>query len=67
MISEKHIKLFCYEDPAKIENYDKAIADTEHIWHCHHRNEEIMNCGKKELISKGAYYGRPARELIFLT
>ena len=26
-----------------------------------------MNCGKKELIAKGAYYDRPARELIFLT
>ena len=26
-----------------------------------------MNCGHKELISKGCYYARPARELIFLT
>ena len=26
----------------------------------------IMNCGKKELIAVGAYYNRPARELIFL-
>ena len=49
-----------------IENYDKAVADKEHIWHCHHRLETIMNCGSKELIAVGAYYDRPAHDLIFL-
>lgn len=67
MIDIRRAREYCYEDISRIENYDKAIADKERTWHCHHRNETIMNCGKKELISKGAYYGRPARELVFLT
>ena len=67
MINKKHVRQYCYEDISRIENYDKAVADTKTIWHCHHRVETIMNCGSKELISVGAYYDRPARELIFLT
>lgn len=67
MIDIRRARAYCYEDISRIENYDKAMADTEHTWQCHHRNEIVMNCGKKELIAKGAYFDRPARELIFLT
>ena len=53
----------------KIENYDKAIADTTQVWDCHHRveiqNEKVVL--KKDLIAQGLYYHRPAEELIFLT
>ena len=67
MISEKHARLYCYEDIAKIENYALAVADETQIWDIHHRLEITMNCGHKELKAKGCYYKRPARELIFLT
>ena len=30
---------YCRGDISKIENYDKAIADTKTVWHCHHRLE----------------------------
>ena len=30
---------YCRGDISKIENYDKAIADTKTVWHCHHRRE----------------------------
>lgn len=66
MIS-KNIKKYCYEDPSLIENYDKAIADSSRIWHCHHRVETIMNCSAEDLKAKGCYENRPAHELIFMT
>lgn len=66
MIEERNVRRYCYEDISKIENYDKAMADTEHTWDCHHRLETIMNCGARELIGKGAYWHRPAHELVFL-
>lgn len=68
MISD-HIKLFCCEDISKIENYDKAIADKNHIWHCHHRFETFwwFNTSMDALKKAGMYYHRPANELIFLT
>lgn len=66
MIDEKNVRRYCYE-PELVENYDKAIADPKHTWHCHHRVETIMNCGAKELKAKGAYWHRPAHELVFLT
>lgn len=67
----KNMKELCSEDPSLIENYDKAIADTENMWVCHHRLEIDEN-GKQrysraELKEKGMYYKRPASELIFLT
>lgn len=67
MISEKHARLYCYEDAAKIENYALAMADESQVWDLHHRLEITMNCGHKELKAKGCYYHRPAHELIFLT
>ncbi len=66
MICDKEVKKYCYQDISLIENYDKAVADTEHVWDCHHRVETIMNCGAKELIAQGCYYDRPAHDLIFL-
>ena len=51
MINEYQAKRYCKEDLSKIENYDKAIADTSQIWDCHHRTEIWWNCSKKELLS----------------
>lgn len=68
----RNVKLFCCEDASNIENYDKAIADKENIWHCHHRLEltitgGVVDCSVQDLIGWGLYYNRPASELIFLT
>lgn len=41
MISEKAVEKICCEDASKIENYDKAVADTTQIWICHHRSETM--------------------------
>lgn len=63
------LKSYC-QDYKKIENYDKAIADKENIWHCHHKLEIGSNGERvlhKDLIRQGLYYNRPASELIFLT
>ena len=69
MIS-KTIKNLCKE-PEKIENYEKAVADTELTWHCHHRLEIDDNGNtvmyKADLVEKNLYYERPPEELIFLT
>ena len=67
MINEYYSKRFCKEDISKIENYDKAIADTTQVWHCHHRTEIWWNCSKQDLIDNECYYNRKACELIFLT
>ena len=67
MINEYYAKLFCKEDISKIKNYDKAIADTTQVWHCHHMTETWWHCSKKELIENECYYHRKACELIFLT
>ena len=65
MIKLYNAKKFCKEDISLIENYDKAIADTTQVWHCHHRRETIYS--RSGLIEIGEYYNRPACELIFLT
>ena len=67
MINEYYAKRFCKEDISKIENYDKAIADTTQTWHCHHRTEIWWNCTAQDLIDNECYYNRKACELIFLT
>ena len=67
MIHEKLVKKYCKEDISKIENYDKAIADTTQTWDCHHRTEIWWNCSAKDLIENECYYNRKACELIFLT
>lgn len=66
-----HIRQFCSEPLDKIENWDKAIAEQELIWDCHHR-KELTEDGKpfmtkQELIENGLYWKRPASELIMLT
>ena len=68
-----NFKRFCKE-PEKIENFEKAKKDDFVGWDCHHRLETHTSDGKrrdvditkKELISLGMYYHRPAEELIFL-
>ena len=65
MINEYVVKKYCNESLSLIENYNKAISDSNQMWHCHHRRENISS--RKELIEKNEYYNRPASELIFLT
>lgn len=84
MIAKRHFKVkkngtaayYCYcTKPELIENYDKAIADTDHMWDCHHRLETHTSDGERrfidlsqaELITLGIYFDRPPEELIFLT
>ena len=69
MINESFANDCCCEDISKIENYEKAIADTEIHWVCHHRGG-ILPCGRftrRDLKKFKLYYNRPASELIFLT
>ena len=65
MINFRYAKNFCNEDISLIENYEKAIADLNQTWHCHHRRE--LTTSRKNLLEIGEYYNRPANELIFLT
>lgn len=71
MICELTANAFCKDDISKIENYDKAIADTTQTWECHHRLELTLEGefahSKEELNLLGMYYHRPYFELIFLT
>ena len=55
----------CYcDEPEKIENYDKAMADTEKVWICHHRLE---SCFTVEFLKKmGLYFHQPAEALVFV-
>lgn len=75
----KSIKAIC-KTPELIENYDLAMADTEHVWECHHRLQTYKRNKKtntwelrdeaisvQDLLAFGLYYDRPATELIFLT
>ena len=68
MIGRNEISRYCCEDPALIENYAEAIADTAQIWDCHHR-AEILPCGifsAEDLKRHGLYWNRPASELVFI-
>lgn len=69
MISFEYAKSYCCEDISKIENYEKAMADTSQTWECHHRLEYVDGkvTSRKDLEAKGLLYKRPASELIFLT
>ena len=62
MINELHAYAYCCEDISKIENYDSAINDENHIWDCHHRLElqgDFKNSA--ELLKKcKLYYNVPA-------
>ena len=59
------VKYFCKDDISLIENFEKAVADSNTMWECHHRKG--ITTSKKELLEIGEYYNRPASELIFLT
>ena len=69
MVNENYAYAYCIEDISKIENYDKAIADTTQTWVCHHRLEmQDEHFNSAEYLKKNnLYYHRPAAELIFLT
>lgn len=65
---QPNAKCFC-ADYTKIENYDKAIADKENVWVCHHRwetNDPNHLISTEELKEAGMYYNVPAFDLIFL-
>lgn len=64
------VKRFC-KDYTNIENYDKAMADLNVIWECHHKLEleatgGVCDVTKQDLKDWNLYYNRPADELIFL-
>lgn len=71
MINERQAHKFCKDDISKIENYDKAIADTSHTWVIHHRLELTLDgefaLTPEQLKMHDMYYNRPYYELIFLT
>ena len=71
MINEYYAKKFCKDDISKIENYDKAIADTSQTWDLHHRLELTLDgefaLSRDQLKMHDMYYNRPYYELIFLT
>lgn len=71
MINELYTHAYCKDDISKIENYDKAMADTAQTWALHHRLELTLD-GEfahtaEELKRLDMYYNRPYFELIFLT
>lgn len=69
MIDVMRVYAYCIDDPSSIENYEKAIADKDNTWVCHHKLElrdDYLNT-TDDLIKMGLYYHRPAEELIFLT
>lgn len=61
---EPNYKCVC-RHPEKIENYDKAIADTTQTWECHHRLESCFT--QKFLKDMNLYYDVEPEALIFLT
>lgn len=65
MINEQRAKSYCKEDISKIENYEKAIADTTKMWHCHHILGEILT--RQQLLEHDFYYDVPACMLKFVT
>lgn len=65
---DRRLKRYCSEPIENIENYQEAVNDSEHLWHCHHR-AEILPCGRytvAQLKKHGLYWDRPASELLFL-
>lgn len=58
-------KRYCIDPVEKIDGYERAKNEPGQF-HLHHRLEE-QGYSRKELISKGLYYERPAEELVFLT
>ena len=71
MINEKLAHKYCRDDLSKIENYEKAVADTTQTWVIHHQLELTLDgepaLTRKQLKMHDMYYNRPYYELIFLT
>ena len=71
MISKRQAHLYCIDDISKIENYNKAIADTTKRWVLHHRLEFTLDGDfvhtRDDLKRLNMYFDRPYFELIFLT
>lgn len=71
MINERIVHKYCIDEISKIENYDKAIADTTQTWDLHHRLELTLDgefaLSREQLKMHDMYYNRPYYELIFLT
>ena len=65
MINESYVKKYCKEYISKIENYDKAIADTTQVWECHHILGEILT--RQQLLEHDFYYDVPPCMLKFVT
>lgn len=72
MLSKNNLmyaKRCCNENISLIENYEKAVNDSEK-YDCHHRleiQEDGTLISRQKLIEMNLYYDRPASELIFLT
>lgn len=71
MISIKQATKYCKDDISRIENYQEAINDKEHMWCVHHRLEITLDGhyahSQADLKRFGMFYKRPYFELIFLT
>ena len=71
MINEIQAQKYCRDDISKIENYERAIADTSQVWHLHHRLELTLDgefaLTTEQLKMHDMYYNRPYYELIYLT
>lgn len=66
MICIERVLCYCPVNYKQIENYEKAIADTETMWVCHHRNGEEFSV--EWLKANNMYYNRTdPHEFIFLT
>ena len=64
MINIEKTRKYCCDDISLIENWNKALNDTEEVWSIHHKLGEVLS--KDELIERGLYYNRPPHELVFL-
>ena len=67
------LRLYCRDCIESVENYDKAVADKENLWVCHHKDEiRILPSGmvavrtSDDLMEMGSYWRCPANELIFM-
>lgn len=66
MINERQAKRYC-ENYKLIENYDKAVADENQMWECHHKKEVELMLTRKQMMELGIYFHLEPSELIFLT
>lgn len=67
------IQRYCKDGIEKVENYDRAVSDTDNLWVLHHRDEiRILPSGmiairtSDDLMENGRYWHCPANELVFM-